>query len=164
MSERTSEVQSRMDRPSWVAIIALCLSIGTATFSVFQWWSGTRETAINAAINVSQKYIQDSDLAKGRNELYELPLQKEGTHIPHGREAESIKAFILFLEYVSYLTNNERLDERYLLRALKCDVVQVKFKLDLVTHFYGIQFDLPDLNRFAERLGRDFCILRRLEN
>lgn len=139
------------EKPSTVAVIALCLSIGSACFSIFQWWSNERQKKIDIAIDISKKYIQDRELEKGHLQVESSYLAKKTSDIPSGEEAYPAGVYLKYLEYVAFLANSDKLDEAYLSRALKCDIKITFRTLRFVQAAFGIDFNLPEIERFALR-------------
>jgi hypothetical protein len=133
-----------------VAILALCVSIGTAAFSIYQWRSSQTESKINSAIEISKQYIRDKELSNGRNEL--ISAQEE---IPTAGTAAaySFREYIDYLEYISYLANNSRVDEQYISPTLQCDIWEASVLLVDIGKKHSIKFDEPEINIFAGRIS-----------
>jgi hypothetical protein len=102
------------EKPSKVAIIALCLSIGTAAFSIYQWWSGQRASRIAAAVGISNRYIYPYDLGE---RMYE---ERQSASPDDMRRFE---AYSNRLEYIAFLANRDLIDADYIPQILQCDIL-----------------------------------------
>jgi hypothetical protein len=135
-----------------LAVFGSVLSVTTAIFSAFQWWGGQRDIRINAAIDISRKYIEDGDLAKGRKELFAA---QQKTPTAGSPEADAMLTYIRFLEYVSYLANTGRVDDTYLIASMRCDIWQANVALKAMTERVNkkeFKFERPDITRFSESI------------
>jgi hypothetical protein len=125
------------EKPSTVAIVALCLSIGTAAFAVFQWWKGTQDSRINAAIELSNKHIAETTVS--------------GSAIPDLARKQLIgtgtaERYINRLEYTAYLANDGRIDVNYLALSLRCEIAALPNKL-----LGDGRYVVPESAKFAAR-------------
>lgn len=106
------------EKPSMVAVIALCLSAATAVFSIYQWWSTQQESRINAAIDISKTYLRERDV---------INTLMFGVYVGWPRRLEDDELLKLarhleFLNYVAFLGITEKLDRSYLSPALVCEI------------------------------------------
>jgi hypothetical protein len=100
------------ERTGIIAIAALILSIGTAGFSVYQWWSGRNEARISAAIDFSKRRFE------GTGPSIAITPQNQ-------KEATEVILQTRWHEYLAHLINNNRLDDRYLAQVIKCEMTVV---------------------------------------
>jgi hypothetical protein len=106
------------EKSSLVARSALVVSIGAAAFSVYQWWSSGRYERIRAAIEISNKYIDQAIDADQRADEYWA-----GQSGPETR-ADIAKHYAR-LEYIAYLGNVGLINIHYLSQFLICSIVNM---------------------------------------
>ena len=128
------------EKPSSIAIIALCLSIVSLGFSGYQWWNCQSEARIAAAIEVSKKAASMSRDEVNKLSEAEIALFK-------GRQLDAEQATMIYwhieeTEYLAYLINRNKIDLDYLSVPVKCGIY-VDYKL--VPKFQTIA-------KFADRL------------
>jgi hypothetical protein len=111
------------EKSSLVAKFALVVSIGAATFAVYQWWSSGRYERIRAAMEISNKYIDqavDPDLSLGA--YY---------YVHTGPEVRTVIAkHYARLEYIAYLGNVGLINVDYLSQFLVCSIVDMPASLE----------------------------------
>jgi hypothetical protein len=102
-----------------LAVAAFCLSIGTAAFSIFQWWNTEKQNRITAAIELSKNFIKDTD-----------PETVEAVWAAAKSPAKiSVNQLTLFakfgdqLNYIALLANKGRIDRDYLHPSIDCSVI-----------------------------------------
>jgi hypothetical protein len=111
------------EKSSLVAKFALVVSIGAAAFSVYQWWSSGRSERIRAAIEVSNKFIDQAIDAE-----YIANAFQAGEKTPEAL-AEVTKHYAR-LEYVAYLGNVGLINVNYLSQFLICSIVDMPASLE----------------------------------
>ena len=111
------------EKSSLVAKFALVVSIGAAAFAVYQWWSSGRNERIRAAMEISNKYIDqvvDPDLSL--NAYYA------------GQAGPEVRTYIANhfarLEYIAYLGNVGLINVDYLSQFLVCSIVDMPASLE----------------------------------
>lgn len=136
------------DKPSTIAIIALCLSIVTAIFSGFQWWNGQRESRIAAAVDISKNFVRSQD-PKIPESLFALT---------SGKDLNSERLTVVFraigeAEYLAYLTNRDRVDFEYLSQAVKCHMYGAAMLTPKFRSVATFVVELTELPKIAPRLA-----------
>jgi hypothetical protein len=111
------------EKSNLVAKLALVVSIGAAAFSVYQWWSGGRSERIRAAIEVSNKYIDQAIDAD-----YVVDGYRAGERNPE--EIAGVAKHYARLEYVAYLGNVGLINVNYLSPFLTCSIVDMPASLE----------------------------------
>src|SRR5262245_50252692 len=106
-----------------VAIFALVVSVGAAAFSVYQWWSGGRSERIRAAIETSNKYIEQAI-----DPNYLADQYARGELGAEGRV--EIEKHYARLEYIAYLGNVGLINVNYLSPFLVCSIVNMPASLE----------------------------------
>jgi hypothetical protein len=116
---KTSEVWAVLVRN--LAVLSFVLSVAAIGWSVYQWFYVQRQTRINTAVELSRIYLVDKTIQDGfylfldhRSEFKELKGES--------RAFLSARSFVDFLEYVSFLVNEDRVDNRYISVRIKCDI------------------------------------------
>jgi hypothetical protein len=129
-----------------LSLAALCISIVSAAFSIFQWWNGEREALINVAINFSTDHAKYRDNATESATIKAIigkdPLSNEELLLVANRADQ--------YEYIAFLANSNRLDKSYLSVALKCDIILTQAAYDKLK---GL---LPAMQRSPEHQMREF--------
>jgi hypothetical protein len=97
-----------------IASLALIVSLLVAGFSIYQFEHADSEARIVAAIDVSRKYLEDTQLP---NQLATYRREKS--------PSDSSNRLLLRLNYIAYLANTNRLDGRYLSLQIGCDMKEV---------------------------------------
>jgi hypothetical protein len=142
-------------RPSWQATAGFCISLVGVVISLYNLWEAHYEEPIKAAVNFSEKYIQERDNLNGR---FELKLALERPEILNESEtADRHKRYVLNLEYMSHLINLGRIDQRYVANNLTCDIVFARRVLDDLKSAHRSIIDAPEISR-AGALLADRCI------
>jgi hypothetical protein len=101
------------------ALVALVLSVISTGFGVYQWWSSGRDEKIRAAIELSDRYIDQRVDA-------ELYLNKFRAGQGGAKELlEPVQNQFARLTYVAFLANRGYVDPNYLSQRLICDLVQL---------------------------------------
>jgi hypothetical protein len=106
-----------VEKTSSTAIIALCISIATAAFSIYQWWYSQQDLKIIAAVDISRKYQDIEKSLKNRQELLSYARNEPVAYTPE------IVKYLQRLEYIAYLVIYDRIDLRYLAPDIKCDML-----------------------------------------
>jgi hypothetical protein len=128
------------------AAIALVISLCTAAFSIYQWWTGQREARIVAAIEVSNKQLEK------RDESLLLTIAKWYSN----RGIESVPDYMRIaahydeLEYIAFLANKDRVDKDYLSMSVVCDIVLTEGAMN------NIKKKVPELSKFTSQDMSDF--------
>jgi hypothetical protein len=105
------------ERPSTVAIIALVVSILTASFSIFQWWTADKELRKTAAIEFSMKFLADEKLEVGFEAVGDSHAVKYD-----GNSIGEASRYLKTIEYMSWLINTGRYDASYVAPAVLCNI------------------------------------------
>jgi hypothetical protein len=111
------------EKSNLVAKLALVVSIGAGAFSVYQWWSGGRSERIRAAIEVSNKYIDQAIDAD-----YVVDGYRAGERNP--QDLADVAKHYARLEYVAYLGNVGLINVNYLSPFLTCSIVDMPASLE----------------------------------
>jgi hypothetical protein len=99
-----------------IAALALFLSTASALFAFFQWAATEHEARTTATVDISRKYLEDSEI---NNQLMHYRGDTSSADINH--------RLISHLNYIAYLTNEGRLDRRYLAPQITCDMDEIMF-------------------------------------
>ena len=102
-----------------LAIVSLCLSVLTASFSAYQWSRGEQERKINAAVDISNNYVNNRELA---SQL--VSLAKIGDPNQNISEQQTYDSFhvVYRMQYIAYLIDRGLIDDDYVVQSLKCDM------------------------------------------
>jgi hypothetical protein len=111
------------EKSSLVAKFALAVSIGAAAFSVYQWWSSGRYERIRAAIEISNKFIDQVVDADYTVNLYRAGERGPEIHTEIGKHYAR-------LEYIAYLGNVGLINVNYLSQFLICSIVYMPVSLE----------------------------------
>jgi hypothetical protein len=135
------------EKPSSVAIIALCISIGTAAFSVYQFWNSQREDRIRTAVEISRNFAHDQD------ELAIEAIVIADLHKSKLSNEQLIRLAKLGdqLEYVSFLANTKRIDEEYLSSSIKCTILFFNMAIDNLKDVTGLD-QRDQITKFSSRV------------
>lgn len=140
------------ERASPTAIIALCISIGTAGFSAFQWWNNERAARINSAIDISKYYMKEKNTEvaahvywAARGEIGEKEKEKF-----RKENRDGVARHYNFLYYVALLSDTDTISKDHLWIELQCDV----FHADRAAPRIGEIIDVPmsPMGRFVDGL------------
>jgi hypothetical protein len=99
-----------------IAIVSLCLSVATASFTFYQWWNTQQENRITAAIEVSKNYLKERN-QEVFGEVY------SAYRNPDEISSEAVLRITRHsdeLSYIVFLTNRGRLDPSYLPGDFPC--------------------------------------------
>ncbi len=113
---------AKSKREKWtfrLAIFGALLSVATAAASGYQWWNSAREANINAAIEVSKNYLKDNDTYNTAVQLTKLSWNNG--FVISDEQYKSLR-LVTYLEYISLLINNSKLNVDYVSDTLKCDI------------------------------------------
>jgi len=86
-------------------------------FSVYQWWSSAKDEHVRAAIEISDRYIDqavDADLM--RNEFNSGTLSSMDMTKVRNQDAR--------LAYIAFLANRGLVDSAYISQRVVCDIIQ----------------------------------------
>jgi hypothetical protein len=97
--------------------LALGLSVISSGFGVYQWWSTGREERIRAAIDLSDRYIDQAITAD-----FLLNQYKAGT--ANITDLEPVKRQYARIAYISFLVNHGLVNADYLAHRTICDIVK----------------------------------------
>jgi len=100
-----------------IALAAFGLSIVSSGFGVFQWWSSGNEERIRAAIELSDRYIDQAVSADLFREQYQAGQRTAADLEPVRRQDARI-------EYISFLVNHGLVNSDYLAQRAICDIVR----------------------------------------
>jgi hypothetical protein len=128
------------------AVIALCISIVTAAFSFYQWWTAEDESRIAAAIEISRNYFSEAHQQPIRA-IVAAALDK----IDDSNVAASALMATNYLEYVAFLANSKRIDARYLSQDIKCDMNFAREGTRNITkryHYLATGAVFPQIDKF----------------
>ncbi len=134
------------EKASRTAIIALCISIGTAGFSIYQWWNGQAEGRISAAIEISKNHLRDREL-KVMASIVKAAFTEDNLSTEEllmiGHHADE-------LEYVAFLANHDKIDKSYLSLPITCDIVLTSKASERLKQL------IPTMAKSPEHQMRDF--------
>jgi hypothetical protein len=149
-----------------IAIIALLLSIATATFSVYQWWSGRRDAYINNTIELSKSYIEkyhdnDSKAIATVFKMRDEALKHEGEFMyEYAIDKNAKEQFWQTwsrLSYVAFLANRGRLDADYMPMELKCSIIVFSNGVQAAIKAGACLGEELEFNEFSTRMPKDLC-------
>jgi hypothetical protein len=143
---------------SWQAQVAFYLALVTAAFSGFQWWTAQQETAITTAIDMSKRYFDDKDLPIA----YRI-VRNWRSSGSFGDDAESqvFHKFMLYIEYVSYLANRNRINIDYISNDLRC-AVNTAYDAMVTAELAGrpgLSMARPETKKLGAKLQVKDCLL-----
>jgi len=101
-----------------IALSALGLSMVSSGFGVYQWWSSGREERIRAAIDLSDRYI---DQAVSAN----LIRGEVNTGYANRTSLDPVKRQDARIKYIAFLANHGLVNSDYLAQRTVCDIVKV---------------------------------------
>jgi hypothetical protein len=114
-------IEGAMAEPTSVtAKVALFISIGTAAFSIYQWWNTQREDRIKNAIEISKSYYKDNDTPT----QLALMLAYKGQKVSP-QQILLIGQMTDQMEYIALLTNHGKLDRDFLSQDIQCAMLFV---------------------------------------
>jgi hypothetical protein len=150
------------EKASTTAIVALCISIGTAAFSVYQWWNSQQELRISVAVNMATQYVQDPTVQLQRESLYAVLISAPDQGLPIKQEdRDRLLLLINRLEYIAQLANASRLNEKFLPHSVKCDIQLLADEIAKVpTGVLEPSTPTAEIKKFSGRLGHSPCELR----
>jgi hypothetical protein len=99
-----------------IALLALGLSILSSGFGVYQWWSSGREDRIRAAIDLSDKYIEQAVTA-------DVLLQQYRSGTANYESLEPVRRQAARIEYIAFLVNHGYVNPDYLAQRTVCDII-----------------------------------------
>jgi hypothetical protein len=99
-----------------IASLALALSVLSSAFGAYQWWSSGREERIRAAIDLSDRYIDQAVMAELRVNQYQAGLG-------NGESLEPVRRQQARIEYIAFLVNHGLVNADYLAQRTVCDIV-----------------------------------------
>lgn len=100
-----------------IALLALTLSVLSSAFGVYQWWSGGKADRIRAAIDLSDRYIDQAVSADLLRE--EVQSGTTGT-----ASLDPVKRQDARIEYISFLVNHGFVNSDYLAQRAVCDIIK----------------------------------------
>jgi hypothetical protein len=108
-----------------VAIIALCVSLATAAFSVLQWWYNQKATKAAAAVEVSKTYMRERDEKQMGEEYMAFVALKQRKDAGEWHPIYENKITFLGWQfnYIVFLVEKGMLDKNYLSPIMKCDMM-----------------------------------------
>jgi hypothetical protein len=128
-----------------ISVAALLVSIISAAIALYQWHSSNSDARINAAIELSKGMIFSKDDSD----------KKDRSNLAPGIELrlQAYKA-----EYVAYLMNTNRVDERYIAPTIKCWISSIH----KITGDKTIDLGLPpvptrEMARAVSRMESNLC-------
>jgi hypothetical protein len=140
-------IEGAMAEPaSVIAKVALFISIGTAAFSIYQWWNTQREDRIKNAIEISKSYYKDVDTLTQRAVMLAYKGQKVSP-----QQILLIGQMTDQMEYIALLTNHGKLDQDFLSQDIQCAMLFVLgAHAQLKTTFPPLEeVKLREINKFA---------------
>jgi hypothetical protein len=126
------------EKSSSTAKAAFVLSVLTAAFTAYQWWSSREESRITSAIEISTSYIQDQELAKQQKLLARFIAEPKIKATNDDRRA--VYHYIARLEYVAYLINTGRIDPNFIALTIKCDLSTASEAMNIVAPVHLMEF------------------------
>ena len=99
-----------------IALLALALSILSSGFGIYQWWSSGREERIRAAIDLSDRYIDQAVNA-------DLLVQQFQTGYGNRESLEPVSRQQARIEYIAFLVNHGLVNADYLAQRTVCDII-----------------------------------------
>jgi hypothetical protein len=104
--------------PIIFSVIAICISLGTFGFSVYQSRDTQHEHRINAAIELSKMYLQDKEIS----DRYAMILNYDPKKARSNDEFLRERSFVDLINYIATLANQNLIDNHYLSWRIKCDI------------------------------------------
>jgi hypothetical protein len=145
-------VLSMAEKRNTTATIALCLSIGSLSFAVYQWSNGQSETRINAAIEISKTL--PAELPQAVREALNLLILKKA--LSEDQISDLLDMAVSF-EYLANLANNKRVATEYLSATVKCRIWLSNQIVNLLRPRAGVEGeDFTQLQAFSRRV-EDQC-------
>ena len=121
-SETHSRPGSKTDLTSHkISLLALTFSIVSFGFGIYQWWSSGRQERIRAAIDLSDRYI-DQAVSIRSIHLIEEQVQSGTTNV---LSLDPAKRQVARLEYIAFLVNHGLVNASYLAQRTVCDIVDL---------------------------------------
>jgi len=141
------------EKSNVIAIVALCISIGSAAFSLYQWWNSQTDSKINAAIEISKNYIQDRDQERP---IHLLSLRLNPKNKFTSEQSEELSRYMARLEYYALLINNRRVDETFVAWVIVCDMSLVLAWSKLVKGDPPVQA-MPETEKYIKKAATRPC-------
>jgi hypothetical protein len=148
------------EKASPTAIVALCISIVTAAFSIYQWWNSERESRVTTAIEISKDYLRQAE-----NNQKILPIVLKfyiGNERPSMEEILALTGHADNLQYIAFLANTGKLDKSYLSLNLICDMIfteaatsNLAKMLPFLAKYKEKDHELADFSRNAHCAAKD---------
>jgi hypothetical protein len=148
---QTTPIKLMAEKPSKIAIVALVLSVITASFSTYQWWDNQRNMRIAAAIEVSKKY-ESSNTRPLADAVFALVKGKQLTR----DQASEIFRNMLEMEYLAFLANRNKIDVDYLSYPIKCSIYASHMLLEKFRTQRDVVVTFPESAVFSSRVS-DLC-------
>jgi hypothetical protein len=115
-------MQRKPEKADWVAIVTLLIAIFGAGLSLYQWRNTETDSRIAAAIDVSTKYMQDTTIIQMRNDFLDFLNNKVAVG-DMSQKSLSVQNYLIYLDYIATLINNNRVNEDYVSLYLKCQIL-----------------------------------------
>jgi hypothetical protein len=101
-----------------IALLALGLSVLSSAFGVYQWWSGDRAEHIRAAIDLSDRYVDQAVTA-------DFILNQYQAGAANTSDLEPVKRQYARIVYIAFLTNLGLVNADYLAQRTICDIIKL---------------------------------------
>lgn len=112
-----------------ISAMALAVSLVSSGFAIYQWWSSDAAEKIRAAIEASNKYIEESidpRALKRQDALLRGQLNSGQARVDEVIKLDAdwkLRKHYSRIDYIAYLVNTDKLDTRYLSQFVICDIL-----------------------------------------
>jgi hypothetical protein len=144
-----AKLADRRKRPSWQARIAFALSIISVLMTIYQWWSGQKESIVAATIDITKKHLSDPQMQRAKYQELDFWYHLDLSQI----DAPLRYAYHDNLNYIAELILSKRIDPNYMPEHIICDMWNLRTATDalLARHAQATQGGSPSaLTRVAE--------------
>jgi hypothetical protein len=134
-----------------IAILSLVVAALSSLFATYQWWDSGRQDRIRAAIDISNKHLENPLNPELVNKKVAAGM------IDFGEVAPKLVSFYARLEYAAYLANRGLADERYFSVVLTCDIVTMASEKDTLRNSDLQTLPATEAKKFASRQKAAMC-------
>ena len=132
-----------------IAVVSLVIAVGGSVFSVYQYWRSDRQARIQAAIDISQKHIQDVLCPSCLRGRFESGTIGAADYFP------KIEASYGRLEYAAFPANGRLADRDYYSMVLTCDIITMASQKDALSNSNGQPIESTEATKFAKQRKTD---------